>query len=82
MNKEDMQKAIGEMSYFNAAEGNWSSEASARNKLKNDTAQKAIDAGLSYEEFKELYNSCEKWLTNFSDFGYSYKVIMQNKEKE
>ena len=82
MNKEDMQKAIGEMSYFNAAEGNWGRESSARNKLKNDTAQKAIDAGLSYEEFKELYNSCEKWLTSFSDFGYSYRIIMQNKEKE
>jgi hypothetical protein len=81
MNKDDLQKAIGEMSYFNAAEGNWGSEASARNRLKNDTAQKAIDAGLSYEQFKELYNSCEKCLTSFSDFGYSYRILMQNKEK-
>lgn len=82
MTKEEMQRAIGQMSYYNAAEGSWSKEASTRNAFRKDIAQRAIDSGLSYEQFEELYNSCDSLLTNFSDFGYSYKIIMKNKRKD
>lgn len=83
MNNEIMRNAIEQMSYFNAAEGGaWTREASARNKLQKETAQQAIDAGLSMEEFKAFYNDYVKehgrGLTTFWDFGYSYKILKEN----
>lgn len=75
MTKDEMQKAIGKMSYYNAAEGSWSSEASARSAHREATAQKAIDAGLSYEQFEELYNSCSRELTTFADFAGAYRRL-------
>ena len=79
MTKEEMNQAIGQMSYYNAAEGSWSSEASARAAHRTATAQKAIDAGLSYEQFEELYNSCDRQLTTFTDFAGAYRRLSDEK---
>jgi hypothetical protein len=68
--QERVQSWIGTMSYYNAAEGNYSSEASARKDFKDTMASEVKTWGITKSDFLNLYNSCSKHLTVASDFTY------------
>lgn len=82
MNKQNLfkrfDKFIGDMSYYNAAEGSWGKEASARNALKSE-AFEYLTSMIKKDvvTLKELYDYHEKnkALTDFSDFFPYPKMV-------
>ena len=64
------KKFIGTMSYYNAAEGNYSSEGIERRQFKQhvkETIHQWYDEGVTYKELKELYDATRA-LTNEWEF--------------
>jgi hypothetical protein len=65
---EKFKKNAGTMSYFNAAEGSWSSERAAREahrKIFRETARQLLELGLTEED---LDNIASGYLTCSSDY--------------
>lgn len=72
---EKINKWIGSMSYYNAAEGSsYTREGSARNNFKDEIAKEVKKWGITEEEFLKLYNSCGRQLTSSSDFTYPLRI--------
>lgn len=59
---------IGTMSYFNAAEGSWTSEATQRREFKDAVAEEVKKWDITEDQFKDLYDQCSRQLTTVSDF--------------
>jgi len=54
---EEFKNQLGNLSYYNAASGSWSSEKDARNRCKKrlkDLADKLLDNDLSVADLKAL----------------------------
>lgn len=80
--QEKLNKWIGQMSYYNAAEGSYSSEASARKAFKDAIAEEVKTWDITKDEFLELYNNCNRQLTTYSDFTYPLSLKKVFKESE
>jgi len=72
MNKEklteEFMKIAGRMSYYNAAEGSWSREATARGQCRTafrETASKLLELGATEEELKTIAGG---YLVSSSDY--------------
>ena len=75
---EKFKELLMKLSYYNAAEGDWHSEAKPRNECREELkkhVQHLVDAGFSHYDILKEYDSIES-LTNPSDiFPLDYSIL-------